>query len=81
MVSPRFRHSFNRRRFEGVFLASGALFALALFVAVAVSIALRIPWGALVALGLAFLIIASGLAVSLEKRKGARGFVPAHQSP
>ena len=81
MVSLRFRHSFNRWRFEGVFLASGALFALALFIAVAVSLASPAPWGALVALGLAFLIIASGLAVSLEKREGARGFVSVHQSP
>lgn len=64
-----------------MFLASGALFALALFIAVAVSLARPAPWGALVALGLAFLIIASGLAVSLEKREGARGFVPVHQSP
>ena len=81
MVFLRFLYSFNRWRFEGMFVAPGALFALALFVAVVVSVALLAPRGALVALGLAFLIIASGLAVSLEKWERARGFVPAHQSP
>ena len=74
-------YSFNRWRFEGVFVASGALFALTLFIAAAISVARPASWGGLVALGLALLIIASGLAVSLEKREGARGFVPAHQSP
>ncbi len=61
-------YSFNRWRFEGMFLAFGVLWGLMFFAAAVLYLAFPTPWAAFAAFGFVVLILALGLAASLEKR-------------